>query len=235
MKDFPFLEPSDLEGIRALRPDGPRRYEANHDGETWRNKFYGSWLGRSIGCALGKPLETHSMMVGDKGNPGWKNVLLWFEGADAFPIKGYTPEFSRAQELGIDINRNCLKSVRERIAFMESDDDVRYTVLGLLMLEEKGLEWDSWDIGKLWHNRLTYQQVCTAETQAYLNFAQVTAHLKPHKPAEWERKQDWVRRWHTRIANGSERKSGPTDWLTALPVTLSSRRNSLGAMLRFHM
>lgn len=193
--DFPFREPSDLPGIRALRPAGPRRYSVEHDERVWRDKFYGAWLGRLSGCALGKPLESGPMMGGGQGNPGWRNVQLWFEGADAFPIKGYTPEFSRAQEQGIDISRWCLKSTRERIVFMESDDDVRYTVLGLLMLEEKGLDWDAWDIGKLWHGRLTYAQVCTAETQAYLNFAQVTSHSRGGKPADWERKLEWVRAW----------------------------------------
>jgi ADP-ribosylglycohydrolase len=86
-----------------------------------------------------------------------------------------------------------LKSTRERIAFMETDDDIRYTVLGLIMLEEKGLDWDTWDIGKLWHSRLAYSQVCTAETQAYLNFAQVTSHMKPDRPDNWKEKLEWVR------------------------------------------
>ena len=76
---------------------------------------------------------------------------------------------------------------------MESDDDIRYTILGLLLLEEKGLDWDSWDIGKLWHHRLTYSQVCTAETQAYMNFAQETSHLKSDKPVDWAQRQERVR------------------------------------------
>lgn len=191
--EFPFEEPSELEEIRKLRPAGVRKYEVSLDESKWRDKFHGAWLGRLSGCALGKPLESGSMMGGGAGNPGWKNVQLWFEGADAWPIRGYAPEHSRAEQEGIDIARWCLRSTRERIAFMETDDDVRYTILGLLLLEEKGLDWDSWDIGKMWHGRLTYSQVCTAETQAYLNFAQVTAHMKRDKPEDWVSKKEWVR------------------------------------------
>lgn len=195
--DFPCFEPSDLEGIRALRPAGSdqddeiRRREM---GETeWRDRFLGAWSGRLSGCALGKPLESWPMMAGSAGNPGWRNVQLWFEGADAWPIRGYTPERSRAKSEELYITEWCLESTREHIRFMQSDDDVRYTVLGLLMLEQKGLDWDAWDIGKLWHSRLTYQQVCTAETHAYLNFAQVTSHLGSDDKSDWASRQEWVR------------------------------------------
>src|SRR4051812_14546315 len=57
-RDFPYNEPSELEEIRSLRPQGPRKYIAAFDERTWRDKFYGAWLGRLSGCALGKPLES---------------------------------------------------------------------------------------------------------------------------------------------------------------------------------
>ncbi|WP_025676751.1 ADP-ribosylglycohydrolase family protein [Paenibacillus massiliensis] len=191
---FPFEEPSDLEGIRRLRPDGPRALQADWSEEIWQDKFRGAWLGRSIGCALGKPLEHPDYLYGKDGRPGWENIELWFKGADAWPIQGYTPEHSRAEEeYGLGLTELGPLSVREKIRFMESDDDIRYTILGLLMLEEKGLDWDSWDIGKLWHRRLTYSQVCTAETQAYMNFAQETSHLYPGKPSNWLERQEHVR------------------------------------------
>lgn len=197
--NYPFMEPSELEEIRALRPQGPRRLKLVHDEAVWTDKFRGAWLGRSVGCALGKPLESKPYMSGDERHPGWKNVQLWFEGADAWPIRGYTPERSRAeQNYGLTVNEWCKASTREHVRFMESDDDIRYTVLGLLMLEERGLDWDSWDIGKLWHSQLTYRQVCTAETQAYLNFAQVTSHMTGWtvgKPSDWEQKKLWVREY----------------------------------------
>lgn len=194
--DFPYVEPSDLETIRKLRPDGPRRLPAAHSLAAWQDRFYGAWLGRCAGCALGKPLESWHFMSGLDGRPGWRNVQLWFEGADAFPITGYVPEVSRAsEEAGLEISKWNLSCTREHIRHMVSDDDIRYTVLGLVLLEEKGAAFDTWDVGKLWHNRLTYGQVCTAETQAYLNFAYVTSHAHGNKPDNWREKLAWVRRY----------------------------------------
>ena len=187
-------EPSDLAGIRANRPNGKRTFEIKCSEEELKDKFNGAWLARSIGCALGKPIEAVPFMDGQDGRPGWKNVQLWFEGADAWPIEGYTPKESRASKdynLGFPIWSE--NSTREKIAFMETDDDIRYTVLGLIMLENKGLEWDSFDVGKLWHSRLPYASVCTAETQAYLNFQQITNYYEFEKPKDWEKKLDWVR------------------------------------------
>ncbi len=190
--DYSYVEPSDLEAIRVERPSGPRKVNGVLSEAQWQDKFYGAWLGRCVGCALGKPLEIGDYMAGAFGNPGWKNIELWFKGADAWPIRSYTPSRSRAEdEIGLKIR--CKESQREYIQFMETDDDIRYTVLGLIMLEDKGLQFDSWDIGKMWHKYLSYSQVCTAETQAYLNFSQVTAHEKGEKPDDWESRLDWVR------------------------------------------
>jgi len=193
-EDFPYVEPSELEEIRRERPDGPRRILKELTEKEWRDKFLGAWLGRSAGCALGKPLECWHFMSGSNGNPGWKNVKNWFEGADAWPISNYTPSHSRAEsEQGISLSPWCQRSELDHIQFMESDDDIRYTVIGLIMLEEKGLNWDSWDVGKLWHRKLPYQFVCTGETQAYLNFAQVTSHMNGNRPEDWREKLQWVR------------------------------------------
>lgn len=189
--DFPYAEPNGLAEIRAERPEGPRKLQANWTEAEWQDKFHGAWLGRCAGCALGKPLEIGPYMYGADDKPGWANIRLWFEGADAWPIRDYTPAQSRAEkEHGLELAPYGSKSVRDTIGFMETDDDIRYTVIGLLMLEEKGTDWNSWDIGKLWHARLTYGQVCTAETQAYLNFAHVTEY---DKPDDWKEKIEWVR------------------------------------------
>jgi len=194
--DFPYNEPSDLVSIRSERPYGPRLLPHTLSQSQWSDKFLGAWLGRCAGCALGKPLELPEFMFGAHGNPGWKNIQMWFEGADAWPIQGYTPSRSRSQtSLGLKQLR-CEKSQRENIRFMESDDDIRYTVLGLSLLEEKGSDFTTWEVGKHWHNYLTYSQVCTAETQAYYNFAQVTSHSEgwtANKPVDWQQKIEWVR------------------------------------------
>jgi hypothetical protein len=190
--DFPFEEPSDLEGIRQRRPAGPRQLP----GAPGYDRFLGAWLGRCAGCALGKPLEMGPFMWGAADNPGWKNVHLWFEQAGAWPIRDFTPGVSPfGKTIGLEQLRSE-KSHLGNIRFMESDDDIRYTVLGLALLEAKGRQWTTWEMGKHWHNHLAYIQVCTAETQAYLNFAHVSSHSEfwnDALPADWQQKLAWVR------------------------------------------
>lgn len=164
--DFPFDEPNGAAEIAALG-DGSV-YKATE--EIGRDKFRGAWLGRSAGCALGKPLETGHFMGGSGGRQGWENVKLWFTENGEWPIAYYTSGDSPAKrKYGLEVG--CPDSTREKIAFMETDDDIRYTVLGLIALEWFGEHFKPFDIGNLWFNKLPYNFVCTAERQAYINFA----------------------------------------------------------------
>ncbi|MBC7766309.1 MAG: ADP-ribosylglycohydrolase family protein [Hyphomonadaceae bacterium] len=188
---FPYNEPSDYEGIQEQRSkNAPMLQKID---EIDKDRFVGAWLGRCCGCALGVPLETGEFMAGKDGIPGWKLVYEWFKGANEYPIKNYVPTESTATEkYGVNV-RNC-KSLKDRIAFMDTDDDIRYTVLGLMMLEKKGLDFEPLDVGKLWHNTLTLKQVCTAETQAYLNYAYAHDLLGNESTLEQKDKiLDWVR------------------------------------------
>ena len=55
--DYPYCEPSDLEGIRAARPAERMTWNAPAKDEALRKKLRGAWLGRICGCLLGKPVE----------------------------------------------------------------------------------------------------------------------------------------------------------------------------------
>ncbi len=175
--DYPFWEPDDLGRIMkdAMMPVRSDRIpDFDH--------FLGALLGRCIGCSLGKPLEAGPYFwESTKENPGWRNVKRWFEGAGSYPIADYVPGRSQAEKtFGLYvINPACQK---EQIAFMDTDDDIRYTIVSLLLLEKHGLTFDPYDVGTMWHEVLPYRFLCTAETQAYLNFAQIRYHLGA-KPA----------------------------------------------------
>jgi len=168
-RDFPYEEPSELEKIKALRPKNNIFKVENNNIDF--DRFYGAWLGRCCGCALGRPIEMAHFMGGKDGVSGWELVYEWFKGANAYPITGYTPQYSTASEkYGLEAIRS-LPSTREHISFMETDDDIRYTVLGLKLMEEKGTHFTPMDIGTLWYNNLPSNMACTAERQAYINFA----------------------------------------------------------------
>ena len=171
--------PNELSEIRRLSKahkngEAGEAFKFDCSDEELFDKFYGAWLGRCIGCALGKPLET-SWAFGGKKEPGYQLVYEWFNMAGQYPINDYAPKNSPAEEK-YGISTVWENSTRDKISYMETDDDIRYTVLGLVMTERKGKDFDSYDVGKLWHDLLPYKRVCTAETQSYLNFAEKTAH-----------------------------------------------------------
>src|SRR5690606_10848607 len=51
------LQPSDLEGIRLQRSEGPRTFGTPLSESTIYSKILGGLLGRAAGCTLGKPVE----------------------------------------------------------------------------------------------------------------------------------------------------------------------------------
>jgi hypothetical protein len=53
---------------------------------------------------------------------------------------------------------------------VESDDDLRYTVIGQRILRDKGAAFTTHDVMRDWMCVLPYGKVCTAEMQAYRNY-----------------------------------------------------------------
>ncbi|MBP5230399.1 MAG: ADP-ribosylglycohydrolase family protein [Clostridia bacterium] len=118
--------------------------------------YYGAWLGRCVGCALGQPVEL------------WRgeDIRNWYQNAGKYPIDGYVPTVSGEY-------RNERPSTDEKIRGMPEDDDIRFTVLAVKLLEKKGTDFDSYDVGAHWMYSIPFRSVCTAENQVYLNFASV--------------------------------------------------------------
>lgn len=158
-EDFKYYEPSDYKTIEENISGPVKKKPLPYDDSVLFDRIYGAWLGRCIGCALGQPVE------------GWtkEQIQTWCQKADAWPIRDYIPTHSAAEkedQLRMVFD-GCTKDV---IRFMPTDDDIRFTVLALLLLREKGTDWDSWDLGSHWLSHLPARFVFTAETQAYLNF-----------------------------------------------------------------
>ena len=150
--DWPYREPDDLAEIRNLRPEGPRQLELNFSDDEMLEKFHGAWRGRCVGCALGKPVE---------GKPRqWIRSLLVKQG------EWELDDYFRGGDPGLW----CPASQRENIRFMEPDDDIHYTLVGLRVMEEKGTDFRWNDVADCWNSRLPYNAICTAETQAILNY-----------------------------------------------------------------
>lgn len=152
---YPYIEPVSFEEITAGAK--PPENTGEISDPQLKDKLLGAWYGRCIGCALGQPVE------------GWSRELIREWCGEHYPVSGYIPTHSPAEKQGISlVNAACTD---ERLHGMPSDDDIRFTVLAFDLVEKKGLDFDTWDVGTNWLNRLPIRFVCTAETQSYLNFA----------------------------------------------------------------
>ena len=164
-KELAAREPNSLRGIKALRPAGPRRLWKSFDASEYRERLEGALLARMAGCTLGAPVEFW---------PIEKMQLLAKELDTPFPPADYwisVPEpFSKRYGLSIRDAYTC-----GGMNGVPVDDDIAYTLLGLLIAEEFGPEFGIGDVGKAWVKYLP--MACTAEEIALDN-------LKRNVPAE---------------------------------------------------
>jgi ADP-ribosylglycohydrolase len=192
--DFAFVEPSDLRSIKADRSGDSPKLSFDPTDDVLLDKMHGAWLGRCAGCALGKPVE--SFMSEHNGLRSWerqKEYLIAIS-PDEWPLKDYYPKSSPAeQRTGKIWGHN---SLREHIAFMESDDDIRYTVLGQVILQKYGRHFASSHVAGTWFDLLGYRQVCTAETQAYRNMVIAADQFRGAPSVERAHQIDAETDWH---------------------------------------
>ncbi|OQA87865.1 MAG: ADP-ribosylglycohydrolase [Lentisphaerae bacterium ADurb.Bin242] len=158
---FPFTEPDELDEIRAERPAPVELPPCPGDPDILLDKWHGAWLGRCVGCALGKPVEGMGMSGGKR-----HDIKRYLQNRGDWPLSDY---FS-GRDAGDGLHIGCEPSTREKIAFMESDDDIRYTLTGLTIFERFGTSFTSENIARLWNELLPMNSVCTAERQALLNY-----------------------------------------------------------------
>ncbi len=179
--DFGYVQPNDLEGIRKERPDGPRQLGAAREADLL-DKFHGAWTGRAAGCALGKPVE-HMGIRGQLGMRGRKAIRTYLENRKHWPLDYF---FSGA-DAGDKLTVFCPQSQRENIAYMEPDDDIHYTLIALGILEKTGPDFGWRDVANFWNSSLPYNVICTAESQAILNYNNAVPRASNFRDAS-----DWV-------------------------------------------
>ena len=175
--DFAYAEPSHLGGIRALRPGAPRRWQVKVDDALF-DRVHGAWLGRCAGCMLGKPVE------------GWgeEPIRKYLQGMGEYPMTDYMPPAGDALPEGVERPPHRV-FCRGVFPHGMVDDDTNYTVLGLKIMEEKGPDFTTADVGWMWLQNLPFNHVCTAERRAYFNLVnqlpidEVPIYLNPFR--EW--------------------------------------------------
>jgi len=167
--DLAAREPDELSAIRSLRP------AERVDDCGWRpgdeellDRLHGAWACRASGCALGKPVEGPSFRRDAEGRLcGRRDIKDYLQGKGAWPLADYFPADAEGDPIRFAQGH---ASTRERIAYMEADDDIHYTLVGLAVLERCGPDFGWSDVALAWCRHLPYAFICTAETQALLNF-----------------------------------------------------------------
>jgi len=167
--DYPYDEPSYIDEIKKKRPEERIALPKVSDKNCLYEHINGAWLGRCIGCLLGKPVE------------GWpkEKIESYLKATGSYPLQDYFPyppdgidkeKLDLTKELAKDtINRKMSRTTKDNINYMARDDDLDYTILNLKLLEENGLEFTTEDVAREWLLNLPYQMVYTAERQAYAN------------------------------------------------------------------
>ncbi|MFB6520875.1 ADP-ribosylglycohydrolase family protein [Streptomyces sp. NPDC056401] len=130
-----------------------------------RRRLEAAWLGRAVGCVLGKPVEKlplHGIRALARAAGNWPLT-------DWFTERGVPPEVLAAHPWN---RRSAPTSLAENIDGTPEDDDLNYPLLGLLLLQRHGKGFTTADVGRLWLDELPAGRTFTAERVAYRNLLQ---------------------------------------------------------------
>ncbi|GAA4578287.1 ADP-ribosylglycohydrolase family protein [Micromonospora coerulea] len=170
-------EPDELAAVRAT---WPRAWKLPTTAE--RDRLHGAWLGRAVGCLLGKPVEKIP-------RHGIREILT---ATGRWPLRGWFT----AEGLPADVaarwpwnRRSAPTSLAENIAGMPEDDDLNFALLALRILETHGPDFTSADVAQGWLDWLPAGRVFTAERVAYRNL------LLGLTPPETARRHNPFREW----------------------------------------
>ncbi len=156
---YPYVEPSDLEEIRAARPQNRKGFAKALPDDALKEKIHGAWLGRICGCLLGKPVEgLHSNVI--------KKIIK--AAGDETLKKYFDPSPETIKELELAEDRCWLRYVDG----MPMDDDTNYTTLAAVwILKKYGRDFTPLNVVDSWLESMPKTAYCTAEQIAYLNAA----------------------------------------------------------------
>jgi ADP-ribosylglycohydrolase len=169
-------EPEELDAIVAAADPTP-----GHDAR--RERIRGAWLGRAVGCVLGKPVENISregIRAIAEGTGNWP-VSGWFTARGLDPAVSERFPWNKASRP---------TSLAENIDGIPEDDDLNFTMLGVLLLERAGTRFDTLDVAKLWLDYLPPGRIFTAERVAMRNLLE--ARLPPESATRRNPFREWI-------------------------------------------
>lgn len=120
---------------------------------NFHNKITGALIGRFAGCALGAPVE----LVGYD-----KTLAFARELGIKYPPINYWPDSPRGDTKRY-IDGTFMEFTLPQMSYLPADDDIIYTIISLLILEEFGRDFTTDDVAKAWLRYLPAECTFTAE------------------------------------------------------------------------
>ena len=142
-RDWKYREPHAWADIlNECAPDRPAASAGTISVRKASERARTAFLSSVCGCILGKPLEV---------NPTLKEIRLAAETAGEWPLRDYIsgPLLDALGRRHPDWH----ETIRENISYVVPDDDINYSIIGMLVLENKGLDFTRDDLVNIWlHN-----------------------------------------------------------------------------------
>ena len=211
--DYPFCEPSDLDGIFAACPAEKPALPAVPEKDALMARLKAAWNGRIAGCLLGKPVE------------GWRRPGLYrlLQATDNFPLNRYIrwADFSEELVKELGIRKSQWADLLRGEA--DEDDDTNYTTFALKLIEVYGRDFTPDHVLACWANWIPMSATCTAERVAYRNAAmgllppETATYKNPYR--EWIGAQ--IRGTTSATSTRGTRKPPPTWHGVTLPSPMS--------------
>lgn len=159
---YPYDEPSDLAGIRALCRPAPELPKAVLN-DRLRDQVHGAWIGRIAGCLLGKPVEGYAA-------ERIENLLRKMNNYPMnryFMAKDFPSDPTEREACRNDIMTHALA---DTIPYAIADDDTNYTVLGWKLIEQYGRDFTPENVLALWVASQPQKAYYTAEYATFNNY-----------------------------------------------------------------
>ncbi|MFF5443674.1 ADP-ribosylglycohydrolase family protein [Streptomyces sp. NPDC012888] len=147
---------------RPAAADGPGAARRPAAAEGLEARLEAGWLGRAIGCLLGKPVEKLPLPAIRALARAAGNWPL----DDWFTARGVPAALLAAHPWN---RRSAPTSLAENIDGMPEDDDLNYPLLNLLLLQRHGKHFTTADVARVWLDELPAGRTFTAERIAYRN------------------------------------------------------------------
>jgi len=176
---YKYIEPSDLDGIKALRKEYHLTNDVNES--LLESKIHGAWMGRICGCMLGKTVECIQT----------NELIPFLKETDNYPMHRYICKSDINDEICAKYKFPFAKRrYADEIDGMPVDDDTNYVILAQLVIEKYGKDFTPYDVSRVWLDYQSKNSYCTAERVAFCNF--IKGYVPPKSATYKNPYREWI-------------------------------------------